>query len=137
MVYFHIKTADGREFVGSVQGFGGLLGGGAAHLGPEREKTVAIGELQNCIERLNESGRMVGVYEPKEAPGHCQVKSVYDWKVPHDGCFNFQIVPLKGATARLLTADEIRTIPPGTCRYDVPDPKAQDAAYLLKSRGQG
>lgn len=42
MIYFRIRTADGRVFVGSVQGFGGHLGGGVAHLGHEREKEIAL-----------------------------------------------------------------------------------------------
>lgn len=135
MVYFRIKTADGREYVGSVQGFGGQLGGGAAHCGPEREQEVALRELQDCIARINETGRWgARVLEAREAPGHCIVKSVMDWKVPHDGAFNRQFVPLAGATATVLDDTEVRTIQPGTCRVDLPDEKAIEAARLIADR---
>lgn len=132
MAYFRIQTADGRTYVGSVQGFGGQLGGGAAHLGPEREKQVALQELQGCIEHIATTGRWGGnVLEAREAPGHCYVKSVKDWKVPHDGAFNCQLVPLAGATVALLDDDEVRRMPPGTCRLDVPDEKAEEAARRM------
>ena len=137
MVYFRIKTADGRCYVGSVQGFGGQLGGGAAHCGPEREKAVALDQLQTCIDHLNTTGRWSGsVLEVKEAPGHCYVKSVKDWKVPHDGAFNVHRAPLAGASAVVLSDDEIRDIQPGTCRVDVPDEKAILAAQLIMQRGK-
>ena len=136
MAYVEITTADGRTYVGSVQGFGGPIGGGAAHLGPEREKASALRILQHAIDSVNHTGRVVGVYEPRNAPGHCQVTSVHDWKVPWDGAFNKHYVPLRGATARVLSDEESRQIPPGTCRVDVPDPKAQEAAELIKDRGE-
>lgn len=130
--YFRIRTADGRRYVGSVQGFGGQLGGGAAHLGPEREKQAALRELQTCINHLNATGRWGGpVLESRAMPGHCIVRSVKDWKVPHDGCFNRHEVPLAGATVALLSDDEVRTIPPGTCREDRGDEKALEAAQLI------
>ena len=136
MVYFRISTVDGRCFVGSVQGFGGQLGGGAAHCGPDREKTVALNELQRCIDNLNATGRWTGsVLEAKEAPGHCYVKSVKDWKVPNDGAFNCHSVPLAGATVAVLSDEEVRAIPPGTCREDIPDEKAALAARLIAARG--
>lgn len=135
MVYFRIRAADGRIFVGSVQGFGGQLGGGAAHLGPEREKAIALQELRRCIEVINRSGRWGPcVLEAREAPGHCIVKSVMDWKVPHDGAFNCHYVPLAGAVVEVLSDEEVRNIPPGTCRQDVPDEKAAIAARLLSER---
>lgn len=131
-VYFRIRTADGRRYVGSVQGFGGQLGGGAAHCGPEREKQAALRELQTCIDHLNARGRWGGpVLESRENPGHCFVKSVKDWKVPHDGCFNCHEVPLAGATVKVLSDDEVGTIPPGTCREDQPDDKALEAAQRI------
>lgn len=133
MAYLHITTADGREFVGTVQGFGGSIGSGAAHLGADREKASALRILQHCILSVNHRGRMVGVYEPQEALLHCQITSVYDWKVPFDGAFNCHYVPLRGAKARLLTDEEVKSIPPGTCRYDEPDPKALEAAGLLRA----
>jgi hypothetical protein len=132
LVYFRIKTADGRRYVGSVQGFGGQLGGGAAHCGPVREKEVASRELQHCIDHINETGRWAGsVLEAKEAPGHCFVKSVKDWKVPHDAAFNCQLVPLAGASFELLSDDEVMHIQPGTCREDIPDELAAIAARLI------
>lgn len=133
MVNLHITTADGREYVGTVQGFGGSIGGGAAHLGVDREKASALKILQNCIESVNQFGEMVGVYEPKQAPLHCQIRSVHDWKVPFDGAFNWHWVPLRGATARLLSDEEVMAISPGTCRYDEPDPKALEAAERLRA----
>jgi hypothetical protein len=117
VTYFKITTADGQVFVGSVQGFGGQLGGGAAHLGRERENAAASRELHRCIEVINTTGRWgPSVLEHRSKPGHCIVKSVMDWKVPHHSAFNSQFVPLAGATATVLTDDEIRGIAPGTCR---------------------
>lgn len=135
MVYFRIKTADGREYVGSVQGFGGQLGGGAAHCGPVREKEVALEELCHCIAHINETGQWGPcVLEAREAPGHCFVRSVKDWKVPHDGAFNTHCVPLAGAKVTVLSDAEVQSIPPGTCRVDIPDIKATEAARLLAAR---
>ncbi|NMG28425.1 hypothetical protein [Aromatoleum evansii] len=138
MVYFRIRTAEGRRYVGSVQGFGGQLGGGAAHLGPEREKEVALRELQHCIDHLKATGRWGGrVLEVKKAPGHCYVKSVKDWKVPHDGAFNVCHVPLAGATVEVLSDEAVRAIPPGTCLESMPDEKVTEAARLLAGNPDG
>lgn len=132
MVYFRITTADGRRYVGSVQGFGGQLGGGAAHAGPAREKVAAMTELQDCIEHINATGLWGGrVLESREMPGHCFVTSVKDWKVPHDGKFNQHLVPLAGATVAVLSDEEVRNIHPGTCREDVSDEKVEEAIRLI------
>ena len=132
MVYFRITTADGRRYVGSVQGHGGQLGGGAAHCGPAREREVAANELQHTIDAISHSGCWSGtVLEVREKPGHCIVKSVKDWKVPNDGAFNVHQVPLAGATFVVLSDEEVREIPPGTCREDIPDEKAAVAADRL------
>ena len=107
MVYFRITTADGRRYVGSVQGHGGQLGGGAAHCGPAREREVAANELQHTIDAISHSGRWSGtVLEVREKPGHCIVKSVKDWKVPNDGAFNVHHVPLAGATFVVLSDED-------------------------------
>lgn len=133
MVYFRITTADGRRYVGSVQGHGGYLGGGAAHCGPAREREAAARELQRSIDAITHTGRWSGAaLEVRENPGHCIVKSVKDWKVPHDGAFNVHHVPLAGATFIVLSDEEVRMIPPGTCREDIPDEKAAEAADRLK-----
>lgn len=138
MVYFRIRTAEGRRYVGSVQGFGGPLGGGAAHLGPQREKEVALRELQHCIDHLNATRRWAGAaLEVKKAPGHCYVKSVKDWKVPHDGAFNIHHVPLAGATVEVLSDEAVRAIPPGTCLESMPDEKVIEAARLLAGNPDG
>ena len=134
MVYFRITTADGRRYVGSVQGHGGQLGGGAAHCGRTRERDVAADELQHSIDGITHSRCWSGtVLEARESPGYCIVKSVKDWKVPNDGAFNVHHVPLVGATFVVLSDEEIRRIPPGTCREDIKDEKAEIAADRLKN----
>ena len=132
MVYFRINTADGRRYVGSVQGHGGQLGGGAAHCGPAREREVAASEPQASIDAISYTGRWSGsALEVRENPGHCFVKSVKDWKIPNDGTFNVHHVPLAGATFVVLSDEEVRAIQPGTCREDIPDEKAEIAANRL------
>lgn len=81
--------ADGRVFVGPIQGRGGRIGDATLHLGFEAAAQAAMEALRG-IKRRCTTGRPLGVYEPK--PGHLAI-------YPHESAESAgepELVPVRG-----------------------------------------
>jgi hypothetical protein len=102
MVIFEITDATGAVHVGSVQGSGGPLGGGAAHLGHVGERAAAERQLKRLIAHVNIHGSMPpGVASSK--PGCCMVWPRDDSEMTHAELTAAIVdVPLSGASYRVL-----------------------------------
>ena len=83
-IRFAITTADGRHYVGPVQGSGGYLGAGTEHLADEKRRELALERLLRNRD-LAEAGQPLRIHEPSE--GHVTM------------CVQ---LPLKGSTIELV-----------------------------------
>lgn len=57
-VIFEITDASGVSHIGSVQGSGGALGGGASHRGHVHERDAAQRQLTQILHHVNRYGKM-------------------------------------------------------------------------------
>jgi hypothetical protein len=101
VIKFKVTLADGRQFVGPIQGNGGKIGSGSLFLGSAQARRIAQNQM-DAICRLSARGFRTSHYCFQPRSGHVAVYPGYSTE--SDG--KRAAVPIKGTTFEALAREE-------------------------------